>query len=304
MRLASLGVTCALLLTAAVAGVFAYTRLAADEPVRDADGGVSLESVVKLVLAEAPRAQVGYVTPDLEERTRVARAFAALGRQEPDAAQRAAAASGYTMLDIVSSGRAGWLLTEDGSRRHGRGLFAYARGNPIAVEVPHPISDLHTADAGIALFDSLQADSLLVAGTHRRAGLGSEADVAHETASVFHAVHEAVVSPGEVIVQIHGFASEPDRRFEAVVSSGTRAPSPQARAVTAALLRAGIQTCQFGPRTSCDQLGGTNNVQGRSARATGAAFIHVELALSLRDTAPARARVAEAIARGLGATAT
>lgn len=304
MGLARLGVACALLVAAVVGAALIYTRLLdTDEPIRHADGGVSLASVVDLVLAEAPRAQSDYVEPAVADRARVARAFAALSQRDVDAARRVARASGYTIVDVFSGGRAGWSLTEDRSRRHGRGLFAYAPGEAIAVEVPHPINDLNTADVGMALFDSVQADSLLVAGADRRAGPGGHADVAHETTSVFHAVHKAVVSRGEVVVQIHGFGPESGRRFDAAVSSGTRATSPQVRAVTASLMRAGIQTCQFGPRTSCDELGGTTNVQGKSTRAAGAAFIHIELARSLRDTAAARARIAEAIARGLGAEA-
>ncbi|PVY96360.1 hypothetical protein C8D89_13010 [Actinomycetospora cinnamomea] len=206
-----------------------------------------------------------------------------------------------------ATGRRLLLVTEQpvpsAPRRHGWGLFVVApqadRG-PL-IEVPHPAADRQTELLGVDVFRSLSGSALLVAGAHRSAT--PDADVAHEPDTAFHAVHDALVAPGQTVVQVHGFDGDDHPRHygDTVVSDGAHEggpPSPTSMSLTSALEGAGFQVC-LQHRDRCDRLAATQNLQGRSARAMGGQFVHLEVEASIRSDPVGRRRLADVTAFGL-----
>ena len=203
-------------------------------------------------------------------------------------------------LIVLGQARSDWL------RGRAWGLFVLDRtGGARLIEAPHPRSDLHSERMAVAVFRRSRARGLLVAGAHRftvplAAGeRWAQADVAHRRGSAFHAAHRALRSRGlATVVQLHGFEVAPGGSPpEAIVSSATSVAAAPARRVHRRLVDGGIRSCLF-RSDACPKLGATQNVQGQETNAAGDAFVHVELALRLREAA-SRARVARAIAAGL-----
>jgi phage replication-related protein YjqB (UPF0714/DUF867 family) len=150
------------------------------------------------------------------------------------------------------------------------------RPDAAAIEVPHPLSDVHTEDVGVAAFREASAAALLVAGIRR-----DEMDPAHTSSSVFETVHRALVQKDRLIVQVHGF-DEPAHEDvgDVVVSAGTR-PTATVMAIRERLEATGFRVCMYRTGDDCTDLGGTTNVQGRTARPL-ADFVHLELSCRTR----------------------
>ncbi|MBB2935567.1 hypothetical protein FHX82_002621 [Amycolatopsis bartoniae] len=175
----------------------------------------------------------------------------------------------------------------------GWGLYAVDRGAPpgLAVQVPHPNSDLHTEKVGVAVFTRTPS-VLLVAGAHRKAGRGA-ADVAHREDSVFHAVATGLALPQ---VQLHGFQDAALPGAEVVVSPGAGAPGPAVRALAAELADAGFATRRAWA-DDCRRLAGTRNRQGRAAARLGTVFAHVEVNRTVREDPTRRVELARVVSR-------
>lgn len=208
---------------------------------------------------------------------------------------------GTSLRDTVDSAdRPVVALAEDLDRHPVRGWGLYAvrqgAGAParLVVEVPHPRADRRTEVLGTEVFTALRASALLVAGAHRTAGGGS-ADVAHEPASAFAAVDRAVVGPGTVVVQLHGFDDGAHAgRAQVVLSSTTATPSPVVLDLAAGFRSAGVAACVYDGR-QCASLAGTRNTQASHARAVGAVFVHLELAAPLRVDPAGRRQVVQVL---------
>jgi hypothetical protein len=190
------------------------------------------------------------------------------------------------------------VLTEQ-HRRQGLGVYAMrtGAGSParLVVEVPHPRADLYTEILGPLLFDTLHADALLVATTHR-----SVADMAHRSHTVFAGVDAAIVGARTVVVQVHGFdESRHDGGAQVVLSSTEMPASPLVRRLGDKLTDAGFNTCVY-DGINCKSLAGTRNIEAAHARSVGAEFVHLELAGGVRGDAQERERLAEALAAVLG----
>ncbi len=284
-----------LVLGSVVAGLL-VARLAGEE--------LSVRQVVlDEVAAAAPRGSSEYTPPTPAEAARLAAAATALAHDRPRQAEEEVDGLGYEVRELQAAGRRLLALTEEGPpRRHwGAYVVAPASASDLLVEVPHPVSDLWTPQVGLELFQRAGARALLLAGAHRDAGDGDSADVAHRTDSVFEAVHRALLRESSVVAQVHGFDDE--RREDppdVVLSDGTDDPPALLRRARTALADEGLDVCLFrgGPR--CRDLAARRNVQGRSARAAGAVFLHVEAAPALRSDAPGRRRLVDALLRGLG----
>jgi hypothetical protein len=123
-----------------------------------------------------------------------------------------------------------------------------APARDLLIEVPHPLADSRTRSEGAALFRSLSARALLVAGAHRCANAGPancggttiacgelgpyrESDVAHATQTMFQAAHQALAPcDGESLaIQLHGnsLATCPDL----FISNGSIRPGEVSQAV-------------------------------------------------------------------------
>src|SRR3954468_2369170 len=254
-------------------------------------GPVELGATIERVVEAGPqRDSPAYRTPDpLVAHTLAGTVLAHLsGADDPPVPD------GLTALEAVyTDGRPVRIVTEDLGQGTTRGLGAYAvregTGAPpgLVVEVPHPRADRWTEDLGVQLFTALDAQVLSVAGAHRTAGHGA-ADVAHEPASAFAAVDRAVVGPGTVVLQVHGFdESEHEGSSEVVLSSAESVPAPLVEELAGALEEAHIDVCVYDGQR-CKALAGTRNVEAAHARTVGATFVHVELAEDLRKRGPER----------------
>jgi hypothetical protein len=192
---------------------------------------------------------------------------------------------GYSVSEFRDSGAAGTPLlrvVEPASRAdedHPWGLFVVDcrhRSGPV-VEVPHPLADVKTEDVGVDAFRAGNAAVLMVAGTDRNL-----MDPAHVSTSVFQTVNDAYVTPGRVIVQLHGFdAAEHSGVGDVILSSGTTQPPAMLEDIRDRLVGVGFSVCLYAMAHDCSDLGGTENVQGASARPT-AQFVHVEMSCETR----------------------
>ncbi len=164
-----------------------------------------------------------------------------------------------------------------------------------SAQVPHPVSDRATEKLGVRLLEEHPGGALVVAGAHRRAGRGGAADVAHREDSAFHTVVVELHKRGVPGVQLHGFDSDDERPYDAVVSTGAAQSAPAEVAAMADRMDAdGMRVCR-GWSARCP-LEGKENVQGRSAQRRHATFVHLELAPGARDDG----RDAEETADALG----
>ena len=195
---------------------------------------------------------------------------------------------------VKSNSRNVTVISEQNGRQ-GMGVYAarVGSGSParLVVEVPHPRADKYTELLGPLLFERLNADALLVAGTHR-----SVADTAHEPDTVFASVDAAIVGAGTIVVQLHGFDDSRHSVDAQVVLSSTREqPSPLVLRLASALEDADFTTCVYNGK-DCRALAGTANVEAAHARSVAAEFVHLELAVSIRESGEQREQLATILA--------
>jgi hypothetical protein len=324
-----------------------------------------LDVVTEFVERSVPDGQ-RYVFPTADERAAFQCGFqyAAAGRFA--AARRLLQPLQYDVTQLIDTGtpakRPLILLEERKSTgrdgvaryRHAWGLYVIAARTvrpTLAVEVPHQCKstarcnrvggDRRTHTMAVTTFEYARAKYLFVAGTDRGAiATGCphrpcSADVAHEEASMFEAVHEATLAPRLAVpaaartYQPHGFSTgnHPPGCQEAVVSAGleqTASPgietTPLARRVAAALNADpsdvyGRKVLLYGRdvfprrrpdgRVDCSPqddptggLGATTNVQGQfAARLTPARdFLSVESSEHVRNIAAERDALSNTIA--------
>jgi hypothetical protein len=242
---------------------------------------------------------------------------------------------------------------------HAWGLYVIAArtlGPVLAVEVPHQCKstarcnavggDRRTHTMAVTTFERAGAKYLFIAGTDRGATAAGcpqppcSADVAHEVASMFEAVHEAALAPklsspaATRIVQPHGFSTtnHPRSCQEVVVSAGLEQDASPgiettrlARRVAAALNADasdvyGGQVLLYGrdvfPRRSPDGrvdcspqddptggLGATTNVQGQfAAQLTPPRdFVSIEASEHVRNVAAERDALSRTVGAAVGA---
>jgi len=233
--------------------------------------------------------------------------------RDPTAAERADASAAFADLLDGAPGQFtefGFGATEDVDADTGRryALYTSASGDRawgailvdlsapvrLAIEVPHPRTDIDTEWVGLDLFRKVPGSVVLVAGAHRRAG-GGAADVAHNEDSFFQALSVTLARRGVPQIQVHGFADLNLPDSNAVVSTGNDTPNPLATRIAAELDTRDVTVCRAWER-ACGRLEATTNVQGRAAAEHGGVFVHVELSNSVRADDARRAAVVEALA--------
>ncbi len=274
--------------------------------VKSASGDLALR--VNSFVAAIPGKDTGaYDVPTSSERATMVSAFDAI---EAGNLSRAASLVDPLKYDVVQykdtvTGRTFVMLAErrntNGSWPHAWGLYVFSprATSDTSVEVAHPIADWNTEDVGVETFRKANAEDLFVAGAHRYANSDGSADVAHASTSVFEEIHKAAVESETKVFQPHGFsqADHPDYG-EAVVSAGTAPPTQFAQDVHVALRGAGFDARLY-DGVSYSALGATTNVQGKSARALGADFLHVETIKPIRDDAARRSLLTTTLAQKL-----
>jgi hypothetical protein len=247
----------------------------------------------------------GYDPPGISEADTMARAFEAMRGADAPAASAVVAALDYSVVRYTDTRTERRLLVlvehqrPDGSWPHGWGMYIVdpEAQRDVVVEVPHPVADMDTEIIGAQLFRALGAADLFIAGANRDADRDGSSDVAHAEGSAFDALHRAALTPASTTIQIHGWdaSSHPEIDAEVAVSSGSVPPGPLAVAIANALTNAGIRACLY-DGVHCVALGATTNVQGASARAAGAPFVHLELSSTLRAKPRLVARFVDVVA--------
>jgi hypothetical protein len=325
-----------------------------------------LTGVVADFVGSAPTGQ-RYVFPTAAERARFqcGLQFAAAGRLL--SAARLLQPFRYDVKQLgdasTPAGKRFVLLEErksrsrDGVERYRRawGLYVIAtrtRVPVVAVEIPHPCKstarcnevggDRRTHTMAVTMFERAGAKYLFVAGTDRGAtAVGCpvrpcSADVAHEEASMFEAVHEIALVPSlslpaaTRVVQPHGFVTtgHPPSCQEVVVSAGL-AQGRKARIKTTRLARLiaarldddpsdvfGGKVLLYGRdvappprRVDCSPqddrtggLGATTNVQGRFANGLSPRrdFVSVESSENVRNASAERDALSRTIGDAIG----
>lgn len=191
---------------------------------------------------------------------------------------------GFTMrtgVDKQTGRRFGLAVNPPGERAWGWYLIDLSAPVRLAIEVPHPNSDLHTEEIGLALYQAVPGAVLMVAGTHRRVD-DNAGDVAHRTDSMFNAVATGFAERGLPQVQLHGFHDDNLPDTDVVVSPGAGDAGALVRRVADQLADADFEVCRSW-RDDCGRLEGTTNVQGREAAREGTPFVHVEISRTIRD---------------------
>jgi hypothetical protein len=300
-----LGVSAGLVMIAALAPTTQEARAPAGVAHDEQTRRVDLGALVRDFVADIPRrGSEGMDVPSAAESAAFTEALAAAQSARLAQARDLLAPLSYTVVPVRDTATHDRLLVvrerqrADGSWPHGWGLYVL-RTHPssrLDVQVPHPLFDVNTPELGVSAFRRARAESLFVAGTHRYANADGTSDVAHSAQSIFQQATRAVVGPGALVLQFHGFGEDSFPHYgEVVVSDGQEPPSAQSLAVTDALRAAGFTACLY-DGTGCAGLAATTNVQGRWTRTTGAGFLHIELVRHLRDDPRRRHLLARLVA--------
>lgn len=233
-----------------------------------------------------------YRPPKPAERRQLLSALRALEAGKPEDVL------GFTMrtgIDGETGRRFGLAVNPPGARAWGWYLVDLSAPLGLVIEVPHPNSDLHTEEIGLALYQAVPGSILLVAGAHRRAADGA-ADVAHRTDSMFHAVASDLAGRGLSQVQLHGFHDDNLPDTDVVVSPGAGDPGDVVSRVADRIADEDFRVCRSW-RQECGALEGTTNVQGRDAARRGTPFAHVEISRTIRDDRDLWSTLVRGIAR-------
>ncbi|MET7516072.1 hypothetical protein ABZS88_21865 [Streptomyces sp. NPDC005480] len=188
--------------------------------------------------------------------------------------------------------------TEEGRAPRGWGRVYVETGSPArwSVQVPHPVADRNTERLGVGVLRGGHGGMLVIAGAHRKAGVGDAADVAHRRDTVFDAFCDELAERGLPGMQIHGFADDSAPGRDVIASTGRgREGRADGRLLADALGARDFDVCRAWAR-SCP-LEGHTNVQGTKAAAEHVPFLHVEFAGALRTDDRRTARAVDAMAR-------
>jgi len=257
--------------------------------------------VAALVAGTVPamRRRGRYRPPDGREVRDLEELADALARADADAAVEVGG-----RLGLAADAAGGALVLRSDPDTERAWLVAVLRPGVVpgvVVEVPHPNADLDTEAVGLDVWRRCPAVLYLQAGAHRAAGAPPDAceradhpaDVAARADTPFARVAARLGLPQ---LQLHGFADRDG--VDVVLSPGATAGGPLLDAVADRLAATG-ERVGVGDDPRWSDLLGRRNVQGLAAADRGTAFVHLELARSLRRDAGRREAVADALARAL-----
>lgn len=163
-----------------------------------------------------------------------------------------------------------------------------------SVQVPHPVFDRGTEGLGVRVLRGSPGGVLVIAGAHRKSGIGNSADVAHRRDTVFYAICAELARRGLPAIQLHGFATASAPGFDVIASAGAGPEGrPSGRKLADALKERGFHVCRAWARTC--ELEGRENVEGRDAADRHVPFLHVEFAPAVRAGGSAAARATAAL---------
>ncbi|MFD9909424.1 hypothetical protein [Streptomyces sp. NPDC059063] len=265
------------------------------------DGEASLDRLIAGYTAGFAE-NSGYRRPSSTQRRTVAEGVALLVDRKRKRAEHRLADVDFTVRTITdpSTGRRYAEVSdrsEHAAAPRGWGRVYVDLDSPVrwSVQVPHPAADRDTERIAAQLMQRSRGGVLVIAGAHRKAGRGDEADVAHRRKSVFHAICDELAKRGLPGIQVHGMADDSAPDHDVVASTGKgREAVREGRDLADALRRRGYEVCRAWAR-SCP-LEGRTNVQGRNATAQDTEFLHVEFAPKLRTEQRHRGRAVAALA--------
>jgi hypothetical protein len=194
-----------------------------------------------------------------------------------------------------------WALLEEPGRRRGAGAYLFRAGPATddIIQAPHVYFDQGTEKLGLALFtcapEGRRPRAFATNTAHRYRSHAGElredaehpADVAHNPEHLFQLVTELTARQlaAPRVSQVHGFAENgpPERKgLLAVVSAGSRTPSPWVRQVARRLVVLLGEGARLYPEQT-KVLGGTRNVQAQLLTTfPRASFLHLELSAQAR----------------------
>ncbi|EST34501.1 hypothetical protein [Streptomyces roseochromogenus] len=296
-----------LLVIATLAGVLTallHRTGAPDDPGRPAPKGAAQIDLAREVAGYTSRFGPGrgYAQPGQADRDGIAAAIGLLldGHRE-QAEQRLAQRdfSVRTVVDRPSGHRYAEVADRTDTavtpRGWGRVYVDLDHRPRWSVQVPHPGFDLGTEQLGVRVLRGSPGGILVIAGAHRKAGVGNSADVAHRRDSVFHAICAELARRGMPGIQLHGFAASAAPDYDVITSTGAgTAARPEGRELADALRGHGFRVCRAWVR-SCP-LEGRTNVQGQVADADHVPFLHVEFSPTIRAGGRPAERAADAVA--------
>ncbi|MFG2498138.1 hypothetical protein ACGFSB_07930 [Streptomyces sp. NPDC048441] len=244
----------------------------------------------------------GYRRPTREDRRTMAAGIALLLDHRRTEAKHRLADVDFTVSTVTEPGGGRRFAevadrSEGGAAPRGWGRVYIDLDSPVrwSVQVPHPVADRYTERLGAELMSRAPGGVLIIAGAHRKAGRGDEADVAHRRDSVFHAMCDELVRRGVPGVQLHGMDDSSAPEHDVVASTGRgREAVAEGRGLADALRERGYDVCRAWAR-SCP-LAGRSNVQGRAAATRGVPFLHVEFGPRIREDRARSGEAAEALA--------
>lgn len=241
-------------------------------------------------------------------------------------AHRLSGRIGYQVIKFVDTSRlpesTHYILKEldrlGSSSYKGAGIFvAKTTGKPIAIQAPHPQSDLYTELQAIELYLQSPAQYLFIAGSRRNSSTASStcsgsffaSDAVHNTQHTYYAAHQTLAesNPEIIFLQLHGFGSSSLKKLQnqcqtnndkLINLSPGRKYYPGGQTtnfidVLYASINQAAQSkaCMYGADTR--SLGGTTNTTGRFSNHSAAActdnapeishqFIHIEQSFPVR----------------------
>jgi hypothetical protein len=273
----------------------------------------------ELMWSEQPDAEFAPLAANLRDSfaTLIAMLWNANASQNADQMHKLATDIGMRLLAIDVEGLALWVLQDPPEHRCGNGAYVFFRNRPagrseILVQATHVYFDEGTGFIAAAAFvssESLSTVRAMFANTAHRywqpdaARSKRSVNVADPSQNETHPLMWATAavlaqrhSQPLTIVQLHGFdrdkpasaEDDPDierdsaATFDAIVSAGrSDASSSSVRAVAVGLRARSWKVAVFPDEVR--ELGGTRNVIGSLCRASGANFVHIEIAAARRN---------------------
>ncbi|KOV69234.1 hypothetical protein [Streptomyces sp. MMG1121] len=290
-------------LTAGLTALLRTTHDAPDRAARPAPDGAGRIDLARAVADYTSRFSPdhGYRRPGRADRDDIAAAIGLLLDGHRGQAEQRLAQRDFTVRTVVDrpTGRhyaevADRTDTAVTPRGWGRVYVDLDHRPSWSVQVPHPVFDRGSEQLGVRVLRGSPGGVLVIAGAHRKAGVGNSADVAHRRDTVFHAICAELARRGLPGIQLHGFAAESAPGYDVVASTGAgTAGRPEGRELADALGAHGFEVCRAWVR-SCP-LEGRTNMQGRVADADHVPFLHVEFSPTVRAGGRPAERAAAAI---------
>ena len=156
------------------------------------------------------------LTTELQAFTRAVELLDAYRRDKTPAQLDAAAGHlaevGYELLEL--EGRYLYLRETDPVRGWGLYVIDTGTSNRLVVEVPAPLDERGTFEAGISLFLNAQAGALAIAGTRQGINGDGASNVLHNRETLFHIFHHTLSRRD--VLQVRSYTTESARNVASV----------------------------------------------------------------------------------------